>query len=124
MTSERTYIMSQELIAAPVTPRPLIRSVSAAHTSARRPSSIRAKHVFFAAFGLLTLFVLYRYETAFLDSRSPVWQHFAPVKWLLLPHGIGGSLALFIAPLLFSTRLRQRNLRLHRIMGRLYVAGV
>jgi uncharacterized membrane protein len=86
--------------------------------------TVRGKHLFFAAFGLMTLFVFYLYETPFLDSRSPVWQHVEPVKWLLLPHGLAGALALILAPFQFSTRLRKRSLRLHRILGRLYVAGV
>jgi uncharacterized membrane protein len=85
---------------------------------------IRAKHIFFAAFGLITLFVFYLYEVPFLDSRSPVWQHIEPVKWLMLLHGPAGMLALLLAPFQFSARLRKRSLRLHRILGRLYVAGV
>jgi uncharacterized membrane protein len=85
--------------------------------------SFKAKHVFFAAFGLMTLFVFYLYETPFLDSHSPVWQHVEPVKWLLLLHGVAGSVALLLAPFQFSARLRRRGLRLHRILGRLYVAG-
>jgi uncharacterized membrane protein len=86
--------------------------------------SFRAKHVFFAAFGVLTIFVLYVYETPFMDKQSPVWQHIAPVKWLMLPHGVAGALALLLAPFQFSTRLRRRSPRAHRYLGRLYVAGV
>ena len=86
--------------------------------------SISTKHVFFAAFGLMTLFVFYLYETPFLDSHSPVWQHVEPVKWLLLPHGVAGALALLLAPFQFSARLRKRSMRVHRVLGRLYVAGV
>ena len=85
--------------------------------------SFKAKHVFFAAFGLMTLFVFYLYETPFLDPQSPVWQHVEPVKWLLLPHAVAGTVALLLAPFQFSARLRRRSVRLHRIMGRLYVAG-
>ena len=85
--------------------------------------SFKTKHVFFAVFGLMTLFVFYLYETPFLDSQSPVWQHVEPVKWLLLFHGVAGSVALLLAPFQFSARLRRRGLRLHRILGRLYVAG-
>jgi uncharacterized membrane protein len=86
--------------------------------------AISAKRVFFAAFGLMTLFVFYVYETPFLDANSPVWQHVEPVKWLLLPHAVAGALALLLAPFQFSVRLRKRNIRVHRILGRLYVAGV
>lgn len=83
----------------------------------------RAKHVFFAAFGLTTLFVFYLYETPFLDPHSPVWRHVEPVKWLLLPHGLAGAVALLLAPFQFSARLRRRLPRMHRVFGRLYVAG-
>ena len=85
--------------------------------------SFKTKHVFFAVFGLLTLFVFYLYETPFLDARSPVWQHVEPVKWMLLPHGVAGAVALLLAPFQFSARLRRRSMRLHRVLGRLYVAG-
>ncbi|HWS86401.1 MAG TPA: DUF2306 domain-containing protein [Pyrinomonadaceae bacterium] len=85
--------------------------------------SFKTKHVFFAAFGLMTLFVFYFYETAFLDSSSPVWQRVEPVKWLLLFHGVAGAVALLVAPFQFSARLRRRYPRLHRLLGRLYVAG-
>jgi uncharacterized membrane protein len=67
--------------------------------------------------------VLYRFETPFLNAQSPIWQHFAKVKWLLIPHGLGGAFALFIAPFQFSTRLRQNNIRLHRLLGYFYMAG-
>ena len=86
--------------------------------------SIKTKHVFFAVFGLLTLFVFYVYETPFLDSNSPVWQRVEPVKWWLLPHAVAGAFALLLAPFQFSARLRRRSLRLHRVLGRLYVFGV
>ena len=77
--------------------------------------TVRAKHIFFVAFGLMTLFVFYLYEAPFLDSHSPAWQHIEPVKWLMLLHGPAGALALLLAPFQFSTRLRKRSLRLHRI---------
>jgi uncharacterized membrane protein len=86
--------------------------------------TVRAKHIFFTAFGLMTVFVFYLYEAPFLDSASPAWKHIEPVKWLMIPHGIAGALALLLAPFQFSTRLRKRSLRLHRVLGRLYVAGV
>jgi uncharacterized membrane protein len=84
----------------------------------------RARQVFFAIFGLLTLFVLYLYETPFLDSRSPVWQHIEPVKWLMVLHGPAGLVALLLAPFQFSARLRRRSLKLHKVLGRIYAAGV
>lgn len=89
-----------------------------------RHRAIQAKHVFFVIYGLLILLVFFQYDMRFLDSQSPARLHFAKVKWWLLPHGVLGAIALFIAPLQFSNRLRQRHLQLHRILGRFYVAGV
>jgi uncharacterized membrane protein len=90
-----------------------------------RPArTVRAKHIFFLVYAVMTLFVLYRYEAPFLDSQSPTWEHFAKVTWWLVPHGLAGALALFIGPLQFSNRLRRRQLQLHRYLGRLYVLSV
>ena len=86
--------------------------------------TFRVKHVFFAVFASLTVFVFYYYETPFLDPQSPVWQRVEPVKWWLLPHAVAGTVALLLAPFQFSARLRRRSARLHRVLGRLYVAGV
>jgi uncharacterized membrane protein len=90
----------------------------------RRTHSIKAKHIFFVCFGLLTMFVVLHNELPLMSAQSSARLHFAKVTWWLLPHGIGGALALLLAPLQFSNRLRVRYLRLHRILGRLYVASV
>ncbi len=45
-------------------------------------------------------------------------------RLLLFPHALCGTLALLSGPLQFSTRLRRRNLKLHRILGRVYVVSV
>ena len=84
---------------------------------------LRAKYVVFSAITLASLYVLYHNERFLIDSNHPAWQHYAPFKWWLLPHGIFGTIVLLLAPLQFSERLRQRYLKAHRIMGRLYVGG-
>jgi uncharacterized membrane protein len=43
---------------------------------------------------------------------------------LLLPHGIAGACALLLGPFQFSNRLRLRFRKFHRVLGRIYVAGV
>jgi len=53
-----------------------------------------------------------------------VWQHYQPFKWYLLPHGLMGACALLLGPMQFSDRLRQRYRKLHRVIGRFYIAGV
>lgn len=84
----------------------------------------RVKYMLFAVLGLMTLFVLYRDELFIFDHKSPDWAYFFPVRWPLLFHGLGGLVALLAGPLQFSTRVRQRYLRFHRIVGRCYVGGV
>src|SRR6476661_4551532 len=84
---------------------------------------LRAKYVVFSAITLASLYVLYHNERFLIDSNHPAWQHYAPFKWWLLPHGIFGAIVLLLAPLQFSERLRQRYTKAHRVMGRLYVVG-
>ena len=82
-----------------------------------------AKHVFFAAFGLMGLFVLWNNERFFLNASAPEWDRLNPIRWHLVPHGLGGALALGFGALQFSSRVRRRYPRVHRVSGRLYVIG-
>ena len=82
------------------------------------------KHWVFLALGLMTLFVLYFNERFIVFHSHPDWEYFQAVRWWLLPHGLGGALALVLGPLQFSARIRQRHPKLHRILGRVYLVGV
>jgi len=84
----------------------------------------RAKNIVFAFIIAMTVYVLYHREHFLLDPTDPVWQHYETFKWWLLPHGVAGACALLLAPLQFSDRLRRRYALLHRVIGRIYVAGV
>jgi uncharacterized membrane protein len=59
-----------------------------------------------------------------VHPQDPVWQHYHPFRWWLLPHALAGSCALLLGPMQFSDRLRQRFTKLHRVVGRFYVGGV
>src|SRR5215217_7072228 len=84
---------------------------------------LNAKYVTLSAIALASTYVLYHNERFLIDGSHPAWQHYAPFKWWLLPHGIFGAIVLLFAPLQFSERLRQRFTKAHRVMGRLYVVG-
>jgi hypothetical protein len=73
---------------------------------------LQTKHFLFGVLGLLTLFVIYNNERFIIDHSDPLWTYYLPVRWLLLPHGITGALALCLGASQFSTRLRQRHARL------------
>lgn len=85
---------------------------------------LRTKRILFGILGLLTLFVIYNNERFIIDHSDPLWTYYLPVRWLLVPHGITGALALCLGASQFSTRLRQRHARVHRILGRCYVTAV
>ena len=44
----------------------------------------------------MTVFVLYHKERFLLDPMHPIWQHYDPFKWWLLPHGLAGAFALLL----------------------------
>ncbi len=66
-------------------------------------------------------YVLVRFESFLIDPRDPEWLHIESFKWGLLVHGMAGGCALILGPMQFSDRLRQRFLKLHRIVGRVYI---
>jgi len=83
----------------------------------------KAKYVVFGGIGVMMSYVLYHNERFLIEPSNPIWEHYEPFKWWLLPHGIFGAITLLLAPLQFSERLRRRYARLHRIVGRAYVVG-
>ena len=85
---------------------------------------VNAKYVVFFLIGIASLYVLYHNERFIIDSSHPVWQHYEPFKWWLLPHAVFGAIVLLFSPMQFSDRLRKRFTKTHRVMGRLYVVGV
>ena len=85
---------------------------------------LNAKYTVFSIIAVASAYVLYHNERFLVEAENPVWQHYAPFKWWLLPHAVFGAIVLLVAPFQFSDRIRQRFTRAHRIMGRLYVVGV
>src|SRR6478672_3941551 len=93
-------------------------------TEALAPSWPRPKTFAFVTVAIMAAYVLlYRNERFLIDPAHPVWQHYEPFKWWLLPHGLAGACVLLLAPLQFSDRLRWRFLTLHRTTGAIYVTG-
>src|SRR6202043_2848416 len=87
-------------------------------------SRSQSKLVLFLIFGLLTVFVTYMKNARVFDPTSEVAQHFAPVRWYLLPHAFFGVLAMMLGVFQFSDRLRARYLKTHRMLGYIYVVSV
>jgi uncharacterized membrane protein len=90
----------------------------------RRTPWPRAKYLLFAFIALMYAYVLWIDESFLLNAKDPEWAHIESFKWWLLPHGLAAGCALFLGPLQFSDRLRQKYTKAHRVLGRIYVAGV
>ena len=91
--------------------------------AARRPQS-RIKYILFPLLGLMFLFVLWHNERFIIDHSHPDWRYYFPVRWLLIPHGLGGLTALLIGPWQLSSRFRRKHVGVHRIMGGFYIGGI
>jgi hypothetical protein len=85
--------------------------------------TVRAKHVAFAVIAAMGAYVLYHNEWFLIDWAAPVWNHYDPFKWWLLPHGLAGVCALVLAPMQFAAGLRSRHVVLHRTIGTIYVVA-
>ncbi len=84
----------------------------------------RTSHLVFAAIAAMAAYVLYHNERFLLDSAAPVWHHYDPFKWWLLPHGLAGLCAMVLAPMQFAEGFRRRHTAVHRTMGTIFVISV
>src|SRR5438270_4144353 len=100
------------------------RKLMATVTAPIGRSRSQSKLVFFLIFALLTIFVTYMKNARIFDPTSEIAQHFAPVKWYLVPHAFFGVLAIGLGVFQFSNRLRARYLKTHRTLGYVYVVSV
>ena len=97
--------------------------MATASVTAVRNSILRPKYLVFAFVGLMMAYVIPHNESFLLNSGDPIWHHYNPFKWYLLPHGMAGACALLIGPMQFSERLRKKYTKLHRVLGRMYIGG-
>jgi uncharacterized membrane protein len=84
----------------------------------------REKYLLFGVIAMMATYVAVHNESFLINPNHPAWQHYEPFKWVLLPHGLAGALALMLAPFQFSERLRKKYTQIHRIAGRVYVGAV
>src|ERR1700728_3428232 len=93
------------------------------------PSSDRSrfKTILWISLGLTVLFVFITSEVL-LVTDYPMYHGYRlqviADRHLLIPHTLCGVIALLAGPIQFSSRLRQRHLKFHRVLGRMYVISV
>jgi uncharacterized membrane protein len=87
----------------------------------------RSKTVIWISLGLTALFVFITSEVLLITDYPMYHAYRLQViadRHLLIPHTLAGIFALLIGPINFSSRIRQRHLKLHRVLGRIYVISV
>ena len=93
------------------------------------PSSDRSrfKTVLWISLGLTVLFVFVTSEVLLVTDYPMYHAYRLQViadRGLLIPHTLCGLIALLAGPVQFSSRFRQRHLKFHRVLGRIYVISV
>lgn len=87
----------------------------------------RFKTALWISLGLTTLFVFITSEV-FLVADYPMYHAYRlqviADRHFLIPHTTCGLVALLAGPVQFSSRIRQRYLNFHRLLGRMYVISV
>jgi uncharacterized membrane protein len=94
---------------------------------AQSSSRSRSKTVLWIFLGLTALFVFITSEVLLVTDYPMYHAYRLQViadRHLLIPHALAGIFALLIGPINFSSRIRQRHLKLHRVLGRIYVICV
>ncbi len=85
------------------------------------------KTVLWIILGLTTFFVFLTSEIL-LFTDYPMYHAYRlqviADRHILIPHTIFSIIPLLIGPIQFSSRFRRRHLKLHRILGRIYVISV
>jgi uncharacterized membrane protein len=94
---------------------------------AQRSDRSRFNTVLWISLGLTTLFVFITSEVL-LVADYPMYHAYRlqviADRHLLVPHTLGGVIALLAGPMQFSSRFRRRHLNFHRVLGRAYVVSV
>jgi uncharacterized membrane protein len=86
-------------------------------------SGHRLKKVLWAVMGLMTISVIL-YSEVRIFRQAQERAYLSTIPWLIIPHIAGGVAAFLIGPLQFSSRLRRRSPKAHRVLGRIYVGSV
>jgi hypothetical protein len=81
------------------------------------------KPLLWSVMALAALYIILHIEVPLLRQHTER-NYFRTIPFLILPHIAAGILAFLSGPPQFSNRLRQRNPKFHRVLGRVYVISV
>ena len=84
-----------------------------------------SKYVFIAAVALLGLRFFVKDAVPYMtDFTSEQYARFWDVRWWLVGHITGATLAILTGPFQFWLGLRRKHLHVHRVLGKVYLGGV
>jgi uncharacterized membrane protein len=81
------------------------------------------KPALWTVMALMTLSVI-RYSEYPIFRQAKEQAYLKTIPFLIIPHAVCGVAAFLIGPFQFSSRMRRRYLRAHRVLGRVYVGSV
>jgi uncharacterized membrane protein len=81
------------------------------------------KPALWAAMAAMTISVIFYSEVPLFHKQQEL-DYLRTILWVIIPHAVAGITAFLTGPLQFSSRLRRRNPKFHRILGRVYVSSV
>jgi uncharacterized membrane protein len=81
------------------------------------------KPALWTVMALMTLSVI-RYSEYPIFRQAEEQAYLKTIPWLIIPHVLCGVAAFLIGPFQFSSRMRRRYLKAHRVLGRIYVGSV
>jgi uncharacterized membrane protein len=98
--------------------------MSSTSTPLPRPTKSIAKPALWSLFALAGLSILFLYDLPMFNPANSAHGRMVANRLFLVPHILSAVTAIFLGPIQFSTRFRQRYLGLHRIFGKVYVGCV
>jgi uncharacterized membrane protein len=87
----------------------------------------KMKHIKTIALIIISIIALYYVIDRVLPYTSfniEQYRDYWPEKWWLVGHLIGGMTALLVGPFQFSTAFRNRYLKVHRTLGKIYIVAI
>jgi uncharacterized membrane protein len=81
------------------------------------------KPALWAVMALMTISVI-RYSEYPIFRQAKEQAYLKTIPFLIIPHALSGVAAFLIGPFQFSSRMRRRYPKTHRVLGRIYVGSV
>ena len=88
------------------------------------PAARLWRRVAWLAVVALAMYYVIAYASVYLFPGAPSLERHRTHTGLLLPHIVGGIVALLLGPLQFVPRIRQNHKALHRLVGKIYLASI